>query len=290
VYRADGLIVCRLSLLVIVTFYFSGTLSGAASALRHSDADPCSGPLTQQGCWEVNNGKVITGLGDRRPGRRAVVDGASSEAAPHVSGRAQALGAFCADARANAAAGSAPLPPEVAALCAPAPGPGPAAALTPGMVLRAFRELPLYRGSIRTDPAGWTLVNLDTYFWCADVVGRSCVDLGEPERLVVLLGREVRIRPHVIRYAWRFGDGQTRAVRTGRVTHVYRSRLSAVVTVTLTWSAEYSVGRGAFQPVGGTTTTTSAPLVLPVREARPVLVGGDSWRAGFRPGGSRSPR
>ena len=159
-------------------------------------------------------------------------------------------------------------------MCAPAPTAPTAPVLTPGMVLRAFRQLPLYHGGVRTDPVGWTLVNLDTYFWCADGAGRSCVDRGEPERVVTLLGREVRIRPHVIRYTWRFGDGAEQSAGTGRVAHVYRSRLAAVVTVTLTWSAEYSVGGSGFQPVGGTTTTTSAPLVLPVREARPVLVGG----------------
>jgi len=142
------------------------------------------------------------------------------------------------------------------------------------MALRAFRELPLYHGSIRTDPVGWTLVNLDTYFWCADGAGRSCVDRGEPERVVTLLGRDVRIRPHVIRYTWRFGDGTVRAAGIGRVAHVYRSRRTAAVMVTLTWSAEYSVGGSGFRPVAGATTTTSAPLALPVREARPVLVSG----------------
>ena len=157
-------------------------------------------------------------------------------------------------------------------MCNPSAGPW---VLSPGTVLRAFRELPLYRGAIRADPVGWTLVNLDTYFWCADGAGRSCVDRGEPEQLITLLGRQVRIRPHVTAYTWRFGDGSAQTAGGGRVTHIYRSRLTAVVTVTLTWSAEYSVGGGGFQPIGGTTTTTSEPLVLPVREARPVLVGGN---------------
>jgi hypothetical protein len=179
---------------------------------------------------------------------------------------------MCADAWANAAVRGTALSPEVAALCNPSAGPW---VLSPGIVLRAFRELPLYRGAIRTDPAAWTLVNLDTYFWCADGAGLSCVDRGEPEQLITLLGRQVRIRPHVTAYTWRFGDGSTQTAGEGRVAHVYRSRLTAVVTVTLTWSAEYSVDGGGFQPIGGTTTTTSEPLVLPVREARPVLVGGN---------------
>ena len=156
------------------------------------------------------------------------------------------------------------------------------------MVLRAFRELPLYRGAIRTDPDGWTLVNLETYFWCADGAGESCAVLGEPERVVTLLGRQVRIRPHVTGYTWRFGDGTAQTVGPGRVVHVYSSGLTAVVTVTLTWSADYAVGGGTFQPIRGSTTTTSAPLILPVREARPVLVGGDGGQVSLA--GSKTPR
>jgi hypothetical protein len=34
------------------------------------------------------------------------------------------------------------------------------------------------------------------------------------------------------------------------------------------------VAGGAFRPIPGATTTTSPPLTLPVRQARPVLVGG----------------
>src|SRR5205823_5876543 len=120
----------------------------------------------------------------------------------------------------------------------------------------------------------WTLVNLDTYFWCADPSGRSCVDLGESEQVITLLGRQIRIRPHVMTYTWQFGDGTARTAGPERVVHVYRERRTAVVTVTLTWSAQYSVGGGGFQPIGGTTTTTSEPLVLPIREAWPVLIGG----------------
>ena len=72
---------------------------------------------------------------------------------------------------------------------------------------RAFRELPLYRGEIRTDPGTFTLVNLETYFWCGDSAGRGCDVLGEGERTVTLLGQPVRIRPRIVAYGWDFGDG-----------------------------------------------------------------------------------
>jgi hypothetical protein len=181
------------------------------------------------------------------------------------------LVASCVDARAEALAQGVPVPPRIQALCGGLP------AVTPDLVLRAFRELPLYRGGINTEPRGWTLVNLETFFWCGDAGGHSCAVLGEAEQTVVLLGRQVRVRPRIISYAWSFGDGAQQAVTRGgdgRIGHVYRRPGRAVVQVTLTWTAEFAVAGQPFQPILGTTTTTSPPLALPVRQARPVLVGG----------------
>ena len=142
-------------------------------------------------------------------------------------------------------------------------------------VLRAFRELPLYRGAIRTDPGLFTLVNLETYFWCADTAGRGCDLVGEGEQQVTLLGQPVRIRPRIVSYAWDFGDGAGDRVAAGRAAHTYERAGTAAVTLTLTWTADYAVGGGGFQPIGDTTTTTSPPRALPVREAEAVVVGDD---------------
>jgi hypothetical protein len=180
--------------------------------------------------------------------------------------------AFCRDAGDDAVA-SGGVSPEVAALCT-----GFAAlAVVPSreVVLRAFEELPLYRGAIRTDPGTFTLVNLETYFWCADGAGRGCDLLGEGERTVTLLGQPVRIRPRITGYQWRFGDGATQDVDAGRATHVYDHAGAPEITLTLTWTADYAVAGGQFQPIGGTTTTTSPPRTFPVREAEAVIVGDD---------------
>lgn len=140
-------------------------------------------------------------------------------------------------------------------------------------VLRAFEELPLYRGAIRTDPGVFTLVNLETYFWCADTAGRGCDLIGEGEQTVSLLGQAVRIRPRILSYAWDFGDGAGQEVDGGRAAHVYSRAGTVTVTLTLTWTADYAVGGGGFQPIGSTTTTTSPARALPVREAEAVIVG-----------------
>jgi hypothetical protein len=118
-----------------------------------------------------------------------------------------------------------------------------------------------------------TLVNLDTYFWCADDAGRGCDLIGEAERTVTLLGQPVRIRPRIISYAWDFGDGSSQQLTTGRAAHTYEHATTADVSVTLTWTADYAVGDDeGFQPIGDTTTTTSPTRALPVREAEAVIV------------------
>jgi hypothetical protein len=48
--------------------------------------------------------------------------------------------------------------------------------------------------------------------------------------------------------------------------------MTADITLTLTWTADYAVGTGTFQPIGDTTTTTSPARALPVREAESVIV------------------
>jgi hypothetical protein len=178
--------------------------------------------------------------------------------------------AYCADAARNAAAAGG-VSMEIGYLCGFAALP---VAPSRDQVLTAFRELPLYRGEIRTNPSQYTLVNLETYFWCGDEGGRDCGAIGEAERTVTLLGRPVRIRPRITSYTWSFGDGAVQEITEGRAEHTYRRSGERTVTVTLTWTADYAVGGGAFQPIEDTTTTTSAPRVLPVREAQSVIVGG----------------
>jgi hypothetical protein len=152
---------------------------------------------------------------------------------------------------------------------------GVAAVAVPGReeVASAFRELGLLRGVVWSDPRVRTVVNLETYFWCGDAVGRTCEAAGQAERSVTLLGQSVRIRPRIVSYRWDFGDGSTAVVGPGeRAAHTYAVAGDVSVRVTATWTADYAVGGGAFQPIGDTTITTSAVRVLPVREAEAVIV------------------
>lgn len=249
---------------LLVLLAFIGIAVGTAIA-----APGRCGPLTQQPCWEAENGKIGVGAADRKVVRGTAHPSGLGRSSRQAQERAAANAAFCRDASANTTAGRT-VTQEVAALCRgiiPLPvGPGRED------VVRAFRELPLYRGVIRTEPRLATLVNLETDFWCGDEQGRTCEVVGEGERTVTLLGRPVRIRPKIVSYSWSFGDG-TAAETTGRAQHTYAHAGKYTVTLTLTWTADYAVGTGALQPIDDTTTTTSEPRILPVREAQTVIVG-----------------
>lgn len=226
--------------------------------------DECDPTGSWSACLGARNGKVSVSA--RSETSSVSVGGRRSKAQQ----RKAATAAFCRDATRNAGAGLA-ASWEVQALCReflPLPR-----RLGEEDIRRAFEELPLYRGAIRTEPRLATLVNLETSFWCGDQLGRSCAVVGEGERRVNLLGRTVRIRPRIVGYSWAFGDGAV-AESDGRAAHTYRHAGEHTVTLTLTWTADYAVGDGAMQPIDDTTTTTSPPRVLPVREAQTVIVGG----------------
>jgi PKD domain len=240
-----------------------------ASAVADSGSG-CSAAGSIAGCFGGRNGTIdITGaIHHRTPPKKP-----THSAGTHQAAEVDAVDAYCADAQANASAATAGTA-EIVPLCGFA-SVGLGAAPVPGRdeVASAFREVGLLRGVVWSDPRVRSLVNLETYFWCGDAGGRSCEAAGEGERTVTVLGQAVRIRPRIVSYGWDFGDGGSAVVGPGvRAAHTYRSAGDVSVRVTLTWTADYAVGGGAFQPIGDTTTTTSAVRVLPVRESQAVIV------------------
>ena len=244
-----------------------------ASAFRAvADDGGCSATGSIAGCLGEKNGTIDVTGEERQRGQKGSV-GVEARSSGKASAEAIAMAAYCRDAAANAsAAATAAAFTEIVPLCQGLAALPPAPP-TRAQVFTAFRELDLYRGIIQTDPRTATLVNLETYFWCGDA-GRTCELIGEGERTVTLLGQPVRIRPRIVSYEWDFGDGATQAITTGRAEHTYAHALTANITLTLTWTADYSVAAGAFQPIGDTTTTTSPARALPVREAESVIVPG----------------
>lgn len=137
-------------------------------------------------------------------------------------------------------------------------------------------------------PGGATLVNLQTVLWVDTAADR---DLGT----VTLLGRRVDLRVHVRTVEWTFGDGERsttanpgrpydptdpchRALCPTYGGHVYRSAGTMTITAQVTWSGEFRVGAGAWQPISGGVTGPPQTAIVTVRQARGVLVPNDTGR------------
>ncbi|HSX67266.1 hypothetical protein [Nocardioides sp.] len=124
-------------------------------------------------------------------------------------------------------------------------------------------------------PKGKTLVGLETIFSTR----------AEPfTRTLTLLGRRITLRIEPSSFLWHHGDGTSQTTDwsgkawdrdepeiDGYLTHVYEHTGTVRPSVEVTWSAEFRVGGGAWQPVNGTVTRAGAPVPLQVLEGQPVL-------------------
>lgn len=158
------------------------------------------------------------------------------------------------------------LPPATVGPATPAP------TVTPDLVGRAFRRLPLPASELEVQPPdGQTLVNFDTNFFTRQ---------GQFTRTVRLLGQRVDLKIWPSQYRWVFGDGESLASEGAgapypdlQITHDYRSKGGVSPRVDTTYSAQFRVNGGAWRDVDGTVTIPGAPVQLRVRTATPVLVG-----------------
>lgn len=157
--------------------------------------------------------------------------------------------------------------------CPDEAGPSPAGAVTPGMVLRVFRRIPLPEAQLNVQPPnGRTLVNFDTNFF---------TEQGAFTRVVTLLGQRVELRIRPAGFTWRFGDGASRESTSPgarypdlEITHSYERTGRVAPSVDVTYAARFRVAGGPWRDVVGTVTIPGDPQALRVVEARPVLVGG----------------
>lgn len=144
--------------------------------------------------------------------------------------------------------------------------------ITNAMVARAFRRIPLPESRLVVQPPGGeTLVNFATNFYT----------VAEPfERSVRLVGQRVDLRIWPSSFGWDFGDGAVSSTSGPgaaypdlQVTHEYVAAVRVAPSVDTTYSAEFRVNGGAWEPVVGTVTMAGDPVGLRVRTATPTLVG-----------------
>jgi len=144
--------------------------------------------------------------------------------------------------------------------------------VTNAMVARAFKRIPLPASELIVQPPGGeTLVNFATNFY---------TEAAPFERSVTLVGQRVDLRIRPTAFAWSFGDGAaTTTSEPGAaypaldITHEYTRAGQVGPSVDTTYSAEFRVNGGGWEPVVGTVTMAGEPVALQVRTASPTLVG-----------------
>jgi hypothetical protein len=147
--------------------------------------------------------------------------------------------------------------------------------VTPGDVLSALRRVGLPSLTVETQPAGETLVNLDTIFFT------------DPQPVSVdltILGQAVDVVATPSGYEWSFGDGQGMSTTspgspypTPEITHRYsEAQVTVEPSVAVSYTARFRVSGGAWQDIDGTVTSPGPGTSLLVSEATPLLSGAGS--------------
>lgn len=139
-------------------------------------------------------------------------------------------------------------------------------------ILSEYREVLFPKLGVKVQPAGRTLVNLDTIVYTDE----SRVST----KTVTLLGFPVVVEATPMSYSWDFGDGGPVLITSTpgkpyparEITHKYMKRGSTKVTLTTNYAARFNVADTGWQYVDGTVPIAGPPTALLVREAVPVLV------------------
>jgi len=146
--------------------------------------------------------------------------------------------------------------------------------VTEYIIREQFATLPLPKGQLKHEPAWGALVNKKEIFYTTAQ--------RERDYPITLLGHHVVLHATVSNYTWSWGDASkpTTTDNPGgpypdfAVSHTYTAPATCPVSVTLTYTATYSVDGGPEQDVPGTATIAGTPADVHVVTAHSVLVAG----------------
>ncbi|WP_433015463.1 PKD domain-containing protein [Kribbella sp. CA-294648] len=137
-------------------------------------------------------------------------------------------------------------------------------------VLSEVKNVAFPQLTVKVQPAGRTLVNLDTIVYTDKYKVYS--------QTVTVLGFPVEVQATPESYTWNFGDGTTLVTRTPGnpypskdIIHKYMKKGGVSLTLTVGYEARYNVAGTGWRYVG-TVPITGPVTPLQVREAVPVLV------------------
>ena len=136
-------------------------------------------------------------------------------------------------------------------------------------------------GANLMQPNGWAIVGLDTNFYST---GGAQVVPG------TLLGGPAEVRFTPVAFTWDYGDGASRTSATAgapwaalgirefdptNTSHIYRTKGTYTITLTIDYAVEYRLGAGAWVPITGLLRLDSNPLTIWAGTAKTVLVNED---------------
>ncbi len=139
------------------------------------------------------------------------------------------------------------------------------------MTQEAFRRLPIPAPEILTQPPDHvTLINIETNIFTAK----------KPDILSTrVLGQVVRVRATPASFVWEYGDGDTLATANPGhrypympTAHTYTQPGTFRIGLVTTFTGEFSVSGGPWQPINGTATRQSTPVTVTAEERRAVLI------------------
>jgi hypothetical protein len=147
----------------------------------------------------------------------------------------------------------------------------PQAAAAPVVTAEDFRRLPLPAAGIKIQPPNRrTLINIPTNLYA---------NAGQVILPTTVLGQAVRVRATPLHFHWTYGDGSVRTTADPggpypilRTAHTYRHPGTRALTLSTTYSGEYSVGGGPWLPIDGLATVDSPGTDLTVLSAENRLV------------------
>lgn len=153
-------------------------------------------------------------------------------------------------------------------------------AATPAVTLTDLARFTPVTPGLISEPVGWAIMGLPANFIADEPVVTTSGSL---------LGASAQVRFTPMGFAWNFGDGSSASTTTGGSTwaalgqsafsatptsHVYRTAGTFTVQVTVTLSATYQLGNGAWQPISGTLTRSRSLTIRVSAGSAPVLVTG----------------
>jgi len=149
------------------------------------------------------------------------------------------------------------------------PAAAPKPSITPGDVEAEAKLIRFPSLRVSVQPAGSTLVNLETIFHTTVTPFARTVDI---------LDSTVALRATPVAYTWHHGDGTTQTTTSpGRpypamdVVHRYRKPGHVRPSVDVTYRVTYRIDDGDWESLDTTITAPGPGTALLVRDARPVL-------------------